>query len=120
VAIASAIGFDSNGPLLGVTHAPGASSFVVTAAGTYLVSFSTSGVEPSQFALFDNGVVVPGTTYGSGAGTQQNNGQMIVTLSAGDTLSIVNDASAAAVTLQTLAGGTATNVNASVVIEKLG
>jgi hypothetical protein len=112
--------FDANGPLLGVIHAPGSTDITVIAAGTYLITFSTTGVEPSQFALFDNGTPIPGATYGSGAGTQQNNGQVIVTLAAGDTLTLVNSMSAAAVGLQTLAGGTATNVNASVLIEDLG
>ena len=41
-------------------------------------------------------------------------------LSAGDTLTLVNYSSAAAVGLQALAGGTASNVNASIVIEKIG
>jgi hypothetical protein len=60
-----------------------------------------------------------GTIYGSGAGTQQNTGQAIFTLAAGDVLTVRNHSSAAAVTLQTLAGGTQSNANASVV-EKLG
>jgi hypothetical protein len=63
---------------------------------------------------------VPGTVYGSGAGTQQNNGQAIFGVAAGGVLTVRSYTSAAAVTLQTLAGGTQTNVNASVVIEKLG
>jgi hypothetical protein len=84
-----------------------------------LVQFSVSGVEPGQFALFVNGAAAPGTVYGSGAGTQQDNGQVILTLSASDVLTLVNHSSAAAVTLQTLAGGTQTNVNASLLIEKL-
>lgn len=120
VPISSAVTFDGNGPLLGVTHAPGSSSIVVTSGGTYLVDFSTSGVEPSQFTLFVDGTAVPGTTYGSGAGTQQNAGQAIVTLSAGDSLSLVNDASSAAVGLQSLAGGTQANVDASIVIQQIG
>jgi hypothetical protein len=78
-----------------------------------------SGVEPSQFGLFVNGSPVAGTIYGSGAGTQQDSGQAILTLGAGDAIRLVNHSSAAAVTLQTLAGGTQTNVNASVVIKKL-
>jgi hypothetical protein len=78
-----------------------------------------SGVEPSQFALFVNGAAASGTVYGSGAGTQQDDGQAILTLSAGDVLTLVNHTSAAAVTLQTLAGGTQTNVNSSLLIEKL-
>jgi hypothetical protein len=119
VAIEAPITFDSNGPLLGVTHAPGDAGIGVTNSGTYKVTFSVSAVEPAQFALFVNGAAAAGTVYGSGAGTQQDTGQAIVTLAAGDTLTLVNHTSAAAVTLQTLAGGTQTNVNASVVIERL-
>ncbi len=92
---------------------------MVTAAGVYAVTFSVSGVEPNQFALFVNGAPVTDTVYGSGAGTQQNTGQVILNLSAGDVLTLVNHSSAAAVILQTLAGGTQTNVNASLLIEKL-
>ena len=57
--------------------------------------------------------------YGSGAGTQQNSGLSILILGAGDVLTLVNHTSAAAVTLQTLAGGTVINVNSSVLIERL-
>jgi BclA C-terminal domain/Collagen triple helix repeat (20 copies) len=119
VAIEAPITFDSNGPLLGVTHAPGNAGLVVTNSGTYKVTFSVSAVEPAQFALFVNGAAAAGTVYGSGTGTQQDTGQAILTLAAGDTLTLVNHTSAAAVTLQTIAGGSQTNVNASVVIERL-
>ncbi|CAG9610717.1 hypothetical protein NEOCIP111885_04493 [Pseudoneobacillus rhizosphaerae] len=79
-----------------------------------------TGVEPNQFALFLNGTTeVPGTVYGTGAGTQQNNGQAILVISTFDVLTLRNHSSAAAVILQTLAGGTQTNVNASIVIKKL-
>jgi hypothetical protein len=112
--------FDSNGILTaGVTHTTGTSQIVLASTGNYSVTFSTSGVEPCQFTLFLNDVAIAGATYGSGAGTQQNNGQAIIAMLAGDVLSLRNNASAAAVTLQTLAGGTVTNVNASVVIAKL-
>jgi hypothetical protein len=121
VAIEADVTFDSNGILTpGITHAPGNAGIAFTSAGTYKVSFLVSGAEPGQFALFVNGALVPGTVYGSGAGTQQNTGQVIVTLNAADVLTVRNHSSAAAVTLQTLAGGTQTNVNASVLIEKLG
>jgi hypothetical protein len=69
--------------------------------------------------LFVNGAPVAGTVYGSGAGTQQNNGQAIITMAAGDVLTLRNHSSTAAVTLQTLAGGTQINVNASIKIIKL-
>lgn len=112
--------FDSNGFITaGITHAPGTSSILVTTPGDYEVTFSVSGVEPNQFALFLNGVNVVGTVYGSGAGTQQNDGQAIITVAAGDVITLRNHSSTAAVTLQTLAGGTQTNVNASIIIKKL-
>jgi hypothetical protein len=112
--------FDNNGILInGITHVPGTTQVAVTNPGNYEVTYSVSGVEPNQFALFLNGTLVTGTVYGSGAGTQQNNGQAMIALVAGDVLTLRNHSSAAAVTLQTLAGGTQTNVNASVVVKKL-
>jgi hypothetical protein len=92
----------------------------VTNAGTYKVTTSVSGTEPGQFGVFRNGALVDGTVYGSGAGTQQNTGQSIMVLGANDVLTLKNHSSSAAVTLQTLAGGTQQNVNASVAIERLG
>jgi len=113
--------FDTNGVLTpGVTHTTGTALIRVINAGTYKISYSVSGTESNQFALFVNGNLVPGSIYGSGAGTQQNTGQVIVTLGAGDSFTLRNHTSSAAVGLQTLAGGTQANVNASVVIEKIG
>ncbi|RUT39254.1 collagen-like protein, partial [Paenibacillus anaericanus] len=122
VAIEADVSFDTNGFLTpGFTHAPGTAPVLVVDSGNYEVSFSVSGVEPNQFALFLNSSnLVAGSVYGSGAGTQQNNGQVIITLAAGDVLTLRNHSSAAAVTLQTLAGGTQANVNASIIIKKLG
>ncbi|HEY5173816.1 MAG TPA: hypothetical protein VIK54_18975, partial [Acidimicrobiia bacterium] len=120
VAIEGDVIFDSNGPLVGFTHTAGTSTLSVTAAGTYLVDLSASATEPSQFALTVNGVAVPQATYGSGAGTQQDGGQVILNLSAGAVLTLRNHSSASAVTLATLIGGTQANVNASLVVEKLG
>ena len=88
-------------------------------AGTYKITFVVSAVEPNQFALFQNGAPIAGAVYGSGAGTQQTTGQVLVSMAAGDILTLRNHTSAAAVTLQTLAGGTQINVSASVTIEKL-
>ena len=119
VAIEAPVAFDMNGPLVGIAHAPGNAGVVFTNSGTYAVFFSVSGVEPGQFALFVNGAPVSGTVYGSGAGTQQDTGHALITISANDTLTLVNHSSAAAVTLQTLAGGTQANVNASLLIQKL-
>ena len=112
------ISFDTNGVLTaGIAHAIGASQIHVISAGDYKVTFSVSTAEPNQFALFVNGVEVPGTVYASGAGTQQNVGQAIITLGANDVLTLRNHSSWAAATLQTFAGGTQANVNASITIE---
>ena len=119
VAIEAPIAFDLNGPLLGIVHAPGDAGVTITASGIYAIHFSVTNVEPAQFTLFVNGAPVASTVYGSGAGTQQDNGFAILTLQANDILTLVNHSSAAAVTLQTLAGGTQTNVNASLLIERL-
>ena len=87
----------------------------------YKVTYSVSGTQPSQFALFVNGILVEGSDYGSGAGTQQNNGQVIVGINAGDVLTLRNHSSAAAVSLAAAPpiGGTAAAVNASILLEKL-
>ena len=120
VPVGAAVVFDTNGILTaGITHTAGLAPITITDPGNYKVSFSISAVEPNQFTVFLNGVALTGATYGSGAGTQQNVGQVIVALAMGDVLTIQNYTSAAAVTLQTLAGGSQTSVNASVVIEEL-
>jgi hypothetical protein len=120
VAVEAVVNFSTNGFLTtGILHAPGSPTIQITNAGIYEVTFSVSGTEPNQFALFLNGNPVPGTIYGSGAGTQQNNGQAIFTIGAGDILTLRNHSSAAAVGLATPIGGTQASVNASIVIKKL-
>ena len=120
IAIKAPINFSSNGVMTaGITHTPAAAGIVLANAGDYKVSFSVSGVEPNQMALFVNGAVVAGGgVYGSGAGRRQATGQTIIAAAAGNVVTAVNHSSAA-VTLQTLAGGTPTNVKASVTIEKV-
>jgi hypothetical protein len=120
VAIESDLVFSNNGAATpSLSHAPGTASIVVSSTGVYQVTFTVSSVEPNQFALFVNGAQVPGATYGSGGGTQQNTGQVILSLSAGDLITLRNHSSSSAVTLQTFAGGTQTNVNASILFLKL-
>lgn len=119
VPIEADVVFDTNGTLQGLTHAAGTSAITVGTAGVYDITFSVSGVEPNQFAVFVNGSVAPGSLHGSGAGTQQNRGSAFLTLTAGDVVTLRNHSSAAAVTLQTLAGGTQINVNASIRLLRL-
>jgi hypothetical protein len=120
VALEADIFFSTNGVMVGtITHAPGTSSITLGTAGNYTVWFDVAGVEPNQFALCINGIPVAGSTYGSGAGTQPNPGMTIITASPGDVLTVRNHSSAAAITLQTLAGGTQMNCNASILIQKI-
>ena len=120
VAIEEDVIFSNNGVMTpGIIHAPGSEGAQLVNAGDYKVTFTASGTEPSQFALFLNGAEVPGSVYGSGAGTQPSTGQVIVTAAAGDVLTVRNHSAASAVGLQSLAGGTQINVNASMAIEKL-
>ncbi|MBO1912568.1 collagen-like protein, partial [Microvirga sp. 3-52] len=66
IAIEADVPFDTNGVLTaGITHAPGTPSILFSIPGIYEVTFSVSGTEPNQFALFLNGTVVPGTVYGA-------------------------------------------------------
>jgi hypothetical protein len=120
--------FDSVGPLLGILFTPGSTNITVVNAGTYLIDFSASGVEPNQFAILINntGTASSGIVYGSGAGTQQNNGSMILVLPAGAVITLNNFMSSASpIFLQTMgsagapAGGTQSNIGASVTIVRL-
>ena len=112
--------FDTNGVMTaGITHEPGTGGITLLNAGVYEVSFSVSGTEPNQMALFLNEALALGTIYASGAGTQQNIGQAIISVAAGDVLTVRNYTSSAAVGLATPIGGTRANTNASVTIELL-
>ena len=59
------------------------------------------------------------SVYGSGAGTQQNNGQVIVELGEKDSITLVNVSGDKAVGLASKIGGDKVNVNASITILKL-
>jgi len=114
------IAFSTNGVIVGtIAHAPGTTTIQLGSAGDYAIWFNAAGVEPNQFSLFQNGAPVAGSIYGSGAGTQPNPGMVIITAAAADVLTVRNHTSAAAVTLQTLAGGTQINANASILIQKV-
>ena len=120
VAVESAITFSTNGIIVGtITHAAGASTIQIGSAGHYAVWFYATGLEPNQFTLFQNETPVAGGIYGTGAGTQGNSGMVIINAATGDVLTVRNHTSNAAVTLQTLAGGTQTNSNASILIQKI-
>ena len=120
IAVEADIPFDSTGLITpDFTHAAGSPIVTITNTGVYAITFSVSGTEPNQFALFRNATLVLGSIYGSGAGTQQNTGQVIVAATAGDVLTVRNHTSAAAVGLASVIGGTQANTNASILIMRV-
>jgi hypothetical protein len=121
VAIGAAVTFDANGEMTsGIAHDADTAPITLTKVGTYRVSFSASTVGPSQMAVFINGTAVLGSTYGSGAGTQQNTGEVIVTTtSPAAALTLRDHTSSGALALEPLAGGTEASTNASVLVEQL-
>jgi len=121
VAQEATILFATNGVIsAGITHAEPSDSITLVNAGTYAIWFYVVGTQPNQFAIYQRGNPVTNSIYGSGAGTQPNPGMVIITASAGDVLTLRNHTSSpAAVSLQTLAGGTKTNITASILIEKI-
>ncbi len=119
VPIEADVAFDSNGVISGFVHAQLNSAVITSNTGVYDISWIVACVQPNQFALFVNGGPVAGGVFGSGPGTQQNNGEVIVVLSAGDVLTLRNHSSISMVMLQPLAGGTQSNVNAAMIIRKL-
>jgi hypothetical protein len=119
VPIESAITFDSNGVIIGVTHTPGTSSINLNSSGDYAVWFIVEGVGANQFTLYQNDEPITASTYGSGNTNQPNPGMVIITATNGDVLTVRNHSSTTSVDLQTLSGGTQTIVNASILIEKI-
>jgi hypothetical protein len=107
----------------GISHTAGDAEIIVVNPGIYKVDFSVSGLtgQTNQFALFVNGTPAPGTIYGSGAGDQQNTGQVILELGADDVLTVVNHTSPGAATLPNPVpdGGLGSSVNASITILQL-
>jgi hypothetical protein len=118
----TAVVFDTLGPANGFVHSINSNDLVALDGGTYLIRFSITAAEPNQFTVFVNGAPIDASTFGSASADQQNNGLVVVDLQAGDSLALVNHSSAGSVTLSTAiaAGGTATNVNASLFAQQLG
>jgi hypothetical protein len=120
VPLEGSVTFDTNGPIAGsIIHTAGTALTFLTNAGTYKFDFIVSGTSANQFTLFINGIADTSTTYGTGVGNTETVGQAIITVPAATTVTLVNHTSAGAITLATLLGGSATNVNASLSIERL-
>ncbi|WP_158789026.1 DNRLRE domain-containing protein [Granulicella sp. L46] len=75
----------------------------VAAAGTYTYDYDVSVDEPGVLALTDNGIFIPGTSFGRSTGTTQIIGHGQIALNAGDVVGLISDGSAAALTLYAIA-----------------
>lgn len=117
--------FNNNGVLIeGITHTESTTSISISAAGNYIIQFSTTSTTSSQFAIVINGTTVaPGSVYGISLSTsetaQQNQGQVIITVSKEGSIITLRNVSGSPVSLATNNGGASTNSNASIVIVKL-
>lgn len=103
-----------------ITIVPGSGNITIGAGATglYKISWMVAGAEPNAFAVFKGNTKQLGSVYGSGAGTQQNSGFTLISLTAGDIISLRTDNAPAAITLQ-LAGTTDVDqIVASIIFEK--
>ncbi|GCE03915.1 hypothetical protein KDAU_12440 [Dictyobacter aurantiacus] len=91
---------------------------VIQTPGVYKIEVNVQTAQPSQFSIYVNGALVPGTTFGSFSGTSITHGASFVSLQAGDVVTLVNHASLDAVQLQVNPGGTEAAVNASMTLQR--
>ncbi|MDT8717969.1 collagen-like protein, partial [Clostridium sp. 19966] len=109
------IPFSNNGPLTGITHTAGTTTVTVVTAGTYEINYGlsiTAGIG-AQIAIAVNGTVNASTPIAALITTGELFGSAILTLAAGDVITLRNN-SAVALTL-TLAPA----VGAQLTIKKL-
>jgi hypothetical protein len=104
----------------GITHALDASQIVVNVAGEYEITFAVSVVDPGQFALTLNHRVVPGTVFGAASGEQQDTGTVILSVAAGDVLTVQNVEATNADELDAFAGGNLEDSDATFAIREIG
>lgn len=85
--------FSNNGPLSGITHTAETTTFIVSSSGTYRIGFNlslTAGIG-SELALAVNGVVDASTPISVETATGEVSGQAILTLAAGDVVTLRNN-----------------------------
>ncbi len=113
--------FANNGPkTAGITYATNGQITIAT-PGVYLVRFVASVSEAGQLELTQNGTELPSTVYGRATGTSEITGQAILSVAAGDILTLRNPSgNSIALSFTPAAGGTHPDVSASIVIEQLG
>jgi hypothetical protein len=87
--------FNSDGPLLNITH-PIATTVIVVPAGDYLVEYSAffNFATTASIAIAINGTVDPSTRVASFISTGMLAGQAILSLNAGDQITLRNTGAA--------------------------
>ncbi len=99
--------FSNNGPLSGVTHTAGTTTITVPTTGTYKIDYSlnfTAGVGAAM-AIAINGVVDASTSVPLLVSTGHISGSVLLTLTAGDVITLRNNsATALTMTLATNIG----------------
>ena len=123
VAINAPVEFPQDGESSGGIVRASATEFILPTAGVYEVFYQVSVTEPGQLAIWLNGAPVAAVTDRSRAGratgtSQISNDVLIRTTVPGELLTIVNDASPAALTITPIAGGT-DPVSATLLIKRL-
>ncbi len=99
-------------------------AFTAIEAGVYKVSFGVNSVSAAQVTVQVDGLApVDGSfVFGgdAGAATTATGGTAVVTLTAGQTITLVNETSATEIELDSPVGGTGGSLSAWILIEKLG
>jgi hypothetical protein len=112
--------FRTEGPMTSeFAHVAGSSSITFATGGIFKVAISIAGSLRNQVGVTLNGVSVVGAIFGTDDNSQQNAGQTIISVAAGQVMTVRNQSTTAAIPLDNTAGGTATNVDASILIERL-
>lgn len=106
VASLAAVPFASASAVNGITL-PNPSTATIVTSGNYQVDFSGTFGTASQLTLYRNGVAVPGATFGAGA-NQLTSGSILLALTAGDALTVVNTSGASASLVSLGAAGSTT------------
>ncbi|MGZ4033435.1 MAG: BclA C-terminal domain-containing protein [Bacteroidia bacterium] len=120
VTLGNAVTFDANGLMSpNITHSAGSSFIFINVSGVYKFEFSASGVQTNQFSIYQNGVSATGSRYGSATANTQNEGFVILNVTAGDVIQLNNTGSSGSINLSGNTGGTLPSVNASILITKL-
>lgn len=122
IAVGAPMPFPQNGPTVGgavVRSGASTTDFLVVTTGLYVVAWQAGFTEASQLELSVNGTPVANTAATSGAGTQQNSNTVMVSLTAGDIVELINPAGNATALTVTPANGSLTHAQAPSLVFQL-